>query len=99
MLARRPESVQLVDLFGIATLQLQVPAMQKQKLRRLDVKFFHKRELPVEDRAVCTKQLAVAGCRLCRAADVEKTVFQGWSLTAQHGRLHDPRLRKRKQRS
>ena len=43
MLARRPESVQLVDLFGIATLQLQVPAMQKQKLRRLDVKFFHKR--------------------------------------------------------
>ena len=71
MLARRPEFVQLVDLFGIVTLQPQVRATQKQKLHRLDVKSVQIRKLPVEDHVGCTKQLAMAGCRLCRPADVE----------------------------
>ena len=77
MLARRPEFVQLVDLFGIVTLQPQVRATQKQKLHRLDVKSVQIRKLPVEDHVGCTKQLAMAGCRLCRPADVEGSYFSG----------------------
>ncbi|CAE7251063.1 NaCP60E [Symbiodinium sp. CCMP2592] len=66
-----------VDLFGIVTLQLQVRAMQKQKLHRLDVKSVQIRKLLIEDHMGCTKQLAMAGCRLCRPADVEGSYFSG----------------------